>query len=222
MGDNASVVTEKVAQVLNKYLGVESAFGYGVVAGVAGIVVLLLLVWLIRKLAGVSNKCKGITVEGDHGDLFVTVGAVREFVKRTLAEYDDASLHNIRLREIRNTLIMEVELDVHPDTDLVPLRDSIQNTILRDVSEKIGAKQSVRINLHVRSLESGGRKAAKRSSSIPPASGVSAANHEEISAQEKETSKMPIAVSEEEKAGAAGDEKKEEEEKEKWGPGPSE
>jgi hypothetical protein len=59
-------------------------------------------------------------------------------------------------------LVLNVELAVVPDTDLVPLRDVLQQRIIRDASEKLGIQMPLRVNITVRSVQADERKIAKK------------------------------------------------------------
>ncbi len=147
---------------MESWLGVSSGFQDGFVAGVAlSLVAALLLLALVHRIRH-RTACKSVTVKGEQGDLVVTLNAVREFVKRILHDFGDTSLQALRLRHARSGLVMTVEVAVVPDTELVPLRDMLQERIIKDAAAQLGLSMPLRVNIQVRSLEADQAKIARK------------------------------------------------------------
>ncbi|MCF7854123.1 MAG: hypothetical protein K9N51_04935 [Candidatus Pacebacteria bacterium] len=161
---------------LERWFGVTASFEDGFVTGIAVFLACMLLIWLVYRCFGRSVRCKGLSVAGENGDLFITLTAVEEFVRRIMYEFEEASLRNIGMRTHKQLLVLDVEVGVVPGTDLVPLRDVLQRRIIADASQKLGLDRPVRVNIRVRSMEANQDKIAKetrkagydRSSSSPP------------------------------------------------------
>lgn len=138
---------------LNVWLGVDKSFQLGFVAGVACILVLVLIWACIRLRLARRERCKGITITGERGDMFITLNAIREFVKRILSEFGETSLEGIKLRQRGNTLVLVVEVVVRPDVELVPLRDTMQNRIVEEAEKRLGIDRPFQVNVTVKSVE---------------------------------------------------------------------
>jgi len=147
----------------SKCLGVSQDFNDGVVVGISVGVVVLLFYWLLRRLLRRRTMCEGITITGEHGDVFITVNAVYEFVRRILYEFAEASLQSVNLTQKKSGLSMQVGIAVVPNTDLVPLRDRLQGRIIADAEQRMGITLPLRVHLSIRSLEADEGKIARRS-----------------------------------------------------------
>lgn len=132
-------------------LNPDSAAGFTCGFAVGGIL-LCLVVLLIHLVTHRRNTCDTIVVEGDAGSLYITSNAVREFVSRILGEYQEASLHTIVLRQKRDLLILQVDVDVLPDTSVVPLVERLRTEIISEAGEKLGITMPIRVNVSLRSL----------------------------------------------------------------------
>ncbi|MFO7821674.1 MAG: hypothetical protein R6V56_06460 [Lentisphaeria bacterium] len=150
---------------LTAWFGVEPAFQSGFLAGIALLLAAILLCVIIRMRFSRRKRCKGITIAGDSGDMFITLSAIREFVKRILGEFDETSLEGIKLRQRRNTLTLIMDVAVLPDVELVPLRNAMQGRIVEEAQNQLGIDQPFQVHVTVKSVEASEKKVgAKRTS----------------------------------------------------------
>ena len=156
-------VYRRFAGWLAERIGVTADFNEGFVAGIALVLVLLLLYVWVRHRREHPGGSKGITVSGEQGDLFITLNAVEEFVTRILYEFDEAALEGLTLRQRHEELVLNIDISAVPEADLVPLRDALQGRIIRESQERIGLPGPIRVNVAVRSLEADREKIARRS-----------------------------------------------------------
>ena len=123
---------------------------------------IVLLLWaLVKVRLARHQRCKWISIEGERGDMFITINAIREFVKRILSDFEETSLEGIKLRQRGNSLIMNIEIAVLPDIDLVPLRDALQSRISEESLNRLGITQNLRVNIIVKSVAASEKKAGR-------------------------------------------------------------
>lgn len=133
----------------------------GLVLGALVVVLIVVLAWLLRVMRRWRHRSHGIDVRGENGDLSITINAVREFVRRVLSEFHEVSLQGVSVNDKGRQITFNVELEVTPDADLMPLRDQIQQRILSGARERLGIESPMRVNLAVRSMEADSRKIMK-------------------------------------------------------------
>ncbi|MFW5893524.1 MAG: hypothetical protein ACOCUY_00115 [Verrucomicrobiota bacterium] len=129
----------------------ESAGGFTLGFFVGAICILLLVILLVLHR---HNKIRrdSVTVNSENGTLFITSNAVREFVGRILGQYEAASLHGIALRQRSDSLNLRIDMDVLPDTQVVPMVDDIRAAIIGQAAEKLGITMPIRVDVSLRSL----------------------------------------------------------------------
>ncbi|MFW6414385.1 MAG: alkaline shock response membrane anchor protein AmaP [Verrucomicrobiota bacterium] len=147
---------------LDEWFNLSPAYESGLLAGVSITVIGILAALLLRFILTGSKKEKGIHIAGEKGEMTITLNAVREFVKRTLQEVQDVNLENVKLRQCRNALVLSMQISVTPEAQLVQLRDNIQDRIVANAERYLGLPMPVKVNIAVKSLESGQGKHSRR------------------------------------------------------------
>ncbi len=132
---------------------------WGFLAGVALALLILVLLWARRR----RGHSRGVLIAEDAGDLFITVGAVREFVAGIVAGHGEASLSGVVLSETRAGYVLTITLELLPDTAVVPLRDRLREQIVREAAARLGVKGPLKVNFIVRSLSASERRIARAS-----------------------------------------------------------
>ena len=125
---------------------------------VLAILLLVLVVWLVMYWARRRHLCRGIPVQGEDGDLFITVNAMREFVVQVVGEFAEASLASVVLLEKEDSLVLDIALSVRPDTHIVPLVELLRERIMTGARERMGVGRPLKVNVSIGSLSAKERK----------------------------------------------------------------
>mgnify|MGYP000314761086 CR=1 FL=1 len=155
---------------IDKWLNTSQSFESGFVTGMTVVLVLLLLYVMVKRRFRGPEKNKGITVSGENGDLFITLNAIREFIKRIISGFSELHLEQVKLRQKSNSLHLVINLSATPDADLIPLRDAVQNQIVTEGSNRLGLDMPLKVDISIRSLEANKRRISKKHSA--PAEGA--------------------------------------------------
>lgn len=134
--------------------GMPGSFFLGLCTGMLLVLLIVLLVLCIRR----RRRSRGIAVSGANGDLYVTSGAVREFVARVLDEFNEAGLCAVALRKRRDGYLMRIALQVSPDTEVIRLVEDIRRRIIRQAADKMGLDKPLKVNVVVRSFSQPDKK----------------------------------------------------------------
>ena len=124
----------------------------GFIAGVIAGFILVVVVCAIVYWVGRRHRCRGIPVQGEDGDLFITVTAMREFVVLVLGEFSQASLSSVVLLEKGDALVLNIALNVRPETEIVPLVELLRERIMTGAKEKMGIGKALKVNISIGSL----------------------------------------------------------------------
>ena len=169
VGDTSLVSSETARALFGLAADDEAAraFVEGVIQGFLGGVAVGFVLFLAAYLAWLlwrgRGTCRGVTIPGESGDLFVTILALREFVTRILYEFHEASLRNVSLARRGAGLVLTIEADALPDTDLVSLQDRIGKRVLEEAGDKVGMdKMLSRVNVTIHSYTANEAKIAKQ------------------------------------------------------------
>ena len=147
---------------LDKWLQKSEAFESGLITGIAVVLLFLLLYLLVKRRLHGPEKKKGVTISGENGDMFITLNAIREFIKRILSGFSDLRLEQVKLRQKSSSLHLIINLSATPDADLVPLRDAVQEQIVTEGANRLGLDMPLKVDISIRSLEASKRKGSKK------------------------------------------------------------
>ncbi len=151
----------------------ESSVRDGFVTGLAfGLVLpvgIYILLWLVRRR---RRKSTGLMVRGEHGDLHVSVPAVREFVMRIVSEFSEAVLRSVHMQRRGTVEVINIGIDAVPGTDLIALHASLSSRVKEEAAKKLGLDgDRGRINVTVDHYSASESKAAKRARRLLPGRG---------------------------------------------------
>ncbi len=143
----------------NGWEAIDQGFLVGVLIGAA----LPLLLYLLLGLLLHRRRCRGVRIAGEGGVLFVSVTAVREFVRGVVHEFAEASFHALELDWRRTGYIFNVSVDVAPGAELVALREQINGRLRAEAARRLGLDgQVLEVNVVVHRLLANDRKWRRR------------------------------------------------------------
>ena len=134
-----------------------NGFVVGAIVGFILVVIVgAVIYWLSRR-----HRCRGVLVQGEDGDLFITVNAMREFVVLVLTEFTEASLSSVSLLEKADALLLNIALHAQPDTEIPPLRELLKERIMTGAKEKMGIDRPLKVNVSIESLSAKERRGGR-------------------------------------------------------------
>lgn len=140
----------------------------GFLSGFSVGVLLLLLIHLLVILRRNRNRCRGVRIDGEGGTLFVSVVAVREFVRRLVQEFPGVSFHSLVLDRRKQGYGFEVSLDVAPDTDMLALQGRLNERLRSETGRRLGLEGRVAVvNVTIHRLLSDGKKWRRHQETAP-------------------------------------------------------
>jgi hypothetical protein len=135
----------------------EHEFLYGIVAAALLFLLIKLLFWLLK-----SRKCPGILLEGQRGNLFITSGAVEDFVIRTLADRDEMVIDKVRLSKKGSNFSIIIYLRVAAETVVTDLRPLIEERVLEHTESRMGIKNIKEVNIILKNFSAKERQIKSR------------------------------------------------------------
>ena len=140
-----------------EFYNAEHEFLYGILAAALLFLLFRLLFWLLK-----AKKCPGVNLEGDKGNLFITAGAIEDFVIRTLADRDEMVIDKVRLNQKGNTFSVDIFMRVSGDTNVTELRPVIEERILQHVDSRIGISALKSVNIVLKNFSAKERQIKSR------------------------------------------------------------
>lgn len=139
--------------------GIDDGFLSGFSVGA----LLLLLIYLLVILRRQRNRCRGVRIDGEGGTLFISVVAVREFVRRLVQEFPGVSFHSLELNRRKQGYGFEVSLDVAPDTDMPALQGLLNQRLRSETGRRLGLEGQVAVvDVTIHRLLADGKKWRRR------------------------------------------------------------
>lgn len=142
----------------------------GFIAGLAiGFVLPMGILVLLKMNQFRRRRCREIVIQGRDGELHISVNAVREFVRRILAEFSEADLKSVSLRRRGARKIINVALNAVPGTDLVNLQATVATRVKTEAAKKLGLDEKLgKVNVWVYEYTADEKKIAKRTKKLKP------------------------------------------------------
>jgi len=140
-----------------EYYNPDHEFIYGAVLAVLLIILLKLFLWAVK-----GKKCTGITLNGEHGELFISATAVEDFVIRTLADKDEMVIDRVKLSKKSQNYTVTLTIRVAADANVSEVRPAIEKRILNQTVNRLGVDSIKTVNIYVKNFSAKERQINKR------------------------------------------------------------
>jgi hypothetical protein len=125
----------------------EPFFQAGFISGMALILLIALVVWL---LVCKRRKLVALNVQEEGGLFVLSTAALKTFLKRIVLEFSKAELKDMRICKKQDGIMLTLFLQVYPDTDVIALRSRLRERILADAASKLGVAEQIQgINIEI-------------------------------------------------------------------------
>lgn len=135
----------------------EHEFIYGFIVAILLLLLLKTFVWALS-----SNKCAGISLDGENGQLYITSGAVEDFVIRTLADKDEMVIDRVKLHRKGQTYSVTIFIRVAADANVSEMRPSIEERILSQTVSRLGVDSIKTVNILLKNFSAKEKQITKR------------------------------------------------------------
>lgn len=146
---------EKLLKIVEKICPKFSAeMLYPFLAGIIcclGLILLVLILWgILRLLCCHERKIPGISLQTDHGSLFIATAAVADLIRSLESGFPDLKIMKVRLLSIKKELCIQVKVLYAPGgQSMLTLTDDFQKRALALLKESFGIENIRRIDLVV-------------------------------------------------------------------------
>ncbi|MBR6471252.1 MAG: hypothetical protein IKS83_05610 [Victivallales bacterium] len=123
--------------------------------GMLWAVILLLVAYgIVKVILLVRKSCGKIIIKDEGGNFVITRSAFRNFLSGVFKDVPGVDLNNVQMTKWKGEQIkVDLYLDAEPDADVIKLRDSLRNVVLRETAEKLGISSQIgELNLVIKSL----------------------------------------------------------------------
>lgn len=160
----------------------EHEFIYGFIIAVLLLLLFRILIWSLS-----SNKCSGIIIDGENGQLFITTGAIEDFVIRTLADKDEMVIDKVKLNRKGQNYSVTIFIRVAADANVSEMRPSIEGRILSQTVSRLGIDSIKTVNILLKNFSAKEKQISKRHKLA-----LKEFSPEEENAAEEESKNLPI------------------------------
>jgi len=113
------------------------------------------------------RRCRGIRVAGEGGDLIISAVAMREFMQRLVAEFNELELLGVKLRRHHGLNDIAVRVNAVPGSNLKAVKDALKERIRAEASEKLGLDDLLGdIHIDVQRLSADERAIARKARKV--------------------------------------------------------
>ncbi len=131
-------------------------FKMGFMGGVLVFFVLAILTRIIF-LFYVSrlNLCKGISIKGANGKIFISASAVADLVRLSSSSFNEIRIEKIALINDKDFLSIDLQISIMNGKDpLTMILESLQAKILETLSDRLGVNSVKSVNIKVKKVVS--------------------------------------------------------------------
>jgi hypothetical protein len=139
------------------FYDVRDEFLYGIVIAVVLIYLIRILIWLLT-----SRKCPGINLIGERGNLFITSGAIEDFIIRTLADREEMVIDKVKLSRKGSSYLVSIIMRVSAETNLSELRPVIEERVLEHITSRMGIDSIKEVNMVLKNFSAKERQIKSR------------------------------------------------------------
>jgi len=157
-------------------------FIYGIVLAALLFVLIKFFLWSIK-----NKKCAGILLEGDNGDLFITAGAVEDFVIRSLADKEEMVIDRVKLSKKGQEYSVGIFIRVAADANVSDMRPEIEDRVLTQTVSRLGVDSIKTVNIMLKNFSAKEKQINKRHKLA-----LKEFQNEEEEESSKEESKSPV------------------------------
>ena len=162
----------------------EHEFIYGFAIALLLLLLFRVLIWSIS-----STKCLGISLEGDNGQLFITAGAVEDFVIRTLADKDEMVIDKVKLNRKGQTYSVTIFIRVAADANVSEMRPSVEERILSQTVSRLGVDSIKTVNILLKNFSAKEKQINKRHKLA-----LKEFVHEDMNNEQEENKSLPSSM----------------------------
>ncbi|MBT3377764.1 MAG: hypothetical protein HN742_06440 [Lentisphaerae bacterium] len=149
-GGQAGELTTATSDTLNALDAFKVGFTRGILLVLYVLLAVIILYVLISLFRRGRKKAREILVQGEKGDLTVTVHAVRQFLTRVLCEFREVSLRSLVVRERGSGVTLTLEVEAVANAVPISLREQIQERVFQEVGSKLGITDRLRkVNVRI-------------------------------------------------------------------------
>jgi hypothetical protein len=120
----------------------ELDFYYGLAFSAFLLLLVRFIAWIIS-----CRKCKGIMLNGEKGNLFITTTAIEDFVIRTLANLEDTVIDKVRLRKLRGGYSIVIFMRALGECNVTEVRPIIEKRVMDKTKQKLGIDSIEAVNI---------------------------------------------------------------------------
>jgi hypothetical protein len=158
---------DSLARLSERLRGGLAAIDQGFLVGVAIGLALPLVFYVLLGILRHGRRCRGVRIVGAGGVLFVSVAAVREFVRRLVDELADASFHLLELERRGTGYVFNISVDVAPEADMIALREELNVRLRAEADRRLGLEgQVLEVNVVIHRLLASERKWQRRKGDV--------------------------------------------------------
>ena len=122
-------------------------FIYGVVLAALLFILIKIFLWSIK-----NKKCPGILLQGENGDLFITSGAIEDFVIRSLADKDEMVIDRVKLNKKGTEYSVGIYIRVAADANVSEMRPQIEERVLTQTVSRLGVDSIKTVNIMLKNF----------------------------------------------------------------------
>lgn len=146
---------EKLLKIVEKFYPKFSAeMLYPFLAGIIcclGLILLVLILWgILRLLCGHERRVPGISLQTEHGSLYIAAAAVADLIRSLESGFPDLKITKVRLLAVKNELCLQVKVLYAPGgQSMLTQTEDFQQRALVLLKDSFGIENIRRIDLVV-------------------------------------------------------------------------
>ena len=119
-----------------------------------GAILVAVIYFVVKLVLYYRKSCNKIVIEDDGGNFVIFRMAFRNFLTGVFEQVPGIELNDVKLKKLESGQVrVDMLLDADADADVIKLRESLRQGVLKEISEKLGISSQIgELNLVIKSL----------------------------------------------------------------------
>jgi len=119
-----------------------------------GLLLAVLIIFAYLVIITRKNANKGISIEEEGGLFFLSVDAIRTFLRSIVHTFPNIELKDLKLKKRNDAFLLKLYLQAPAGSDLVNIRKNLREQIFKEIKAKLGLEEELQtIDLEFKLIE---------------------------------------------------------------------
>jgi len=119
-----------------------------------GLLLAVFIIFVYLVLVTRKGSSKGISIKEEGGIFFLSVDAIRTFLRNVVHSFPNIELKDLKLKKQKGAFLLRLYLQAPAESDLVTIRKNLREQVFKEIKAKLGLGEELQtIDLEFKLIE---------------------------------------------------------------------